>query len=221
MSTPTTTVTAPDPVSPPAIARRPRLGSLAVLAAAGALTACGTDHPLAPVAQRPATVAPVATSATDAGTAGGSTAEPGDAGAASAPAQRPAGQHATTPSGGGSTSGGHGGGDNPAVPAPGIASFRVIRQPVCAVRGTPDAPYSTPGSGVTIAWSVTGTDGAALAVDDPTTYGAYGTSYPAEGQQEFPFTCTPGTTTSHTFTVWPAGAKGTSKTLTVSARSDG
>jgi hypothetical protein len=58
------------------------------------------------------------------------------------------------------------------------------------VHGTPDAPFSTPGTGVTIEWSVTGTDGAALAVDDPTTYGAYGTSYPAEGRQELPFACT-------------------------------
>ncbi len=221
-----TTIAAPAPA-----ARRTRLITLAVLAAAttAVLTACGTSYPLAPPASPP--VAPVASTATDAGTAAGAAAsEPGAPGAGatgSGPVRQPGGSggsgHGSTSGG---TSGGHTGGGQgtpapPAAPAAAIAGFRVVTQPVCAVHGTPDAPFSTPGSGVTIAWSVTGADGAALAVDNPTTYGAYGTSYPATGQQEFPFTCEPGTTTSHTFTVWPAGAKGTSKTLTVSAHSDG
>lgn len=109
------------------------------------------------------------------------------------------------------------------VPAPTarIESFRVVTAPVCPVTGTPDAPFTTPGNGVTIAWTVTGADGAAISVDDPGRYGAYGSSYPASGRLELSFSCTPSGTTTHTYTVWPAGAEGVSQTLTVSARAAG
>ncbi|OJY52280.1 hypothetical protein [Pseudonocardia sp. 73-21] len=223
---------------------RTRLVTRTVLAVAttAALTACGAGYPLAPSAQssaaqssaaRSSAAQPAGATATDAavqaGAAAGVIVSGQGASGQGASGQGASGQRNGTGSRSGSGFGGSGpasggvgtGGSAPADPAPAIASFRVVHQPVCAVHGTPDAPFSTPGSGVTIAWSVTGADGAALAVDDPTTYGAYGTSFPAKGQQEFPFSCTPGTTTSHTFTVWPAGAKGTSKTLTVSAHSDG
>lgn len=228
---------------------RTRLVTRTVLAVAttSALTACGAGYPLAPSAQssaaqssaaRSSAAQPAGATATDAAVQAGAAAgvivsgqgaSGQGASGQGASGQGASGQRNGTGSRSGSGFGGSGpasggvgtGGSAPADPAPAIASFRVVHQPVCAVHGTPDAPFSTPGSGVTIAWSVTGADGAALAVDDPTTYGAYGTSFPAKGQQEFPFSCTPGTTTSHTFTVWPAGAKGTSKTLTVSAHSDG
>lgn len=209
---------------------RTHLLTLALLAAAttAALSACGTDYPLAPTAPPAAPAGSTATT-TDIGAAAGA----GAAAAVPVTALGPgsgtgtrsgsgSGRSATEPGGPGGSTGSDGGGHTaPAAPAPAIASFRVVSKPVCPVHGTPDAPFSTPGSGVTIAWSVTGADGAALAVDDPTLYGAYGTSFPAKGQREFAFGCEPGTTTTHTFTVWPAGATGTSKTLTVSAHSDG
>ncbi len=228
MTTPTTS-TAPGPARGHGPARTRRALTLAVLAAAatGALTACGTGYPLAPVAHSSAApAAPAADAASAAGTAAGAAAPAaaadgqtnGGGGGGSTSGASNGGASNGGSNGGGSATGGQSGGSRS---TPAIASFRVVSQPVCAVHGTPDAPFSTPGKGVTIAWSVTGVDGAALAVDNPTTYGAYGTSYPAKGQQEFPFACTPGTTTSHTFTVWPAGAEGTSRTLTVSAHSDG
>jgi hypothetical protein len=99
-----------------------------------------------------------------------------------------------------------------------VESLAVVRKPSCPVVGTPDAPYSRPGVDVVIAWKVTGAPGAALAVDNPTVYGAYGT-YGATGQLELAFTCSGGTgTTSHTYTIWPQGTPGVSKTITVTAQ---
>lgn len=103
-----------------------------------------------------------------------------------------------------------------AAPAARIDSLRVVTAPTCPVVGTPDAPFSSPGHGVTIAWAVTGANGAALAVDNPGVYGAYG-SYPASGRLTLSFPCDSAGTTTHRYTVWPAGAEGVSKTLTVSA----
>jgi hypothetical protein len=72
---------------------------------------------------------------------------------------------------------------------------------------------------VKLSWTVTGAGGAAIAVDNPDVYGAYGSDYPASGSLDLPFSCGSGTTT-HTYTVWPAGAKNVSKTISVSAHSD-
>jgi hypothetical protein len=101
---------------------------------------------------------------------------------------------------------------------PRIASFTVVTQPSCPVVGTPDAPFSSPGSGVVIAWEVRGADGAAISVDNPGVYGAYGGDYPATGSLELAFPCDGGGDTTHTYTVWPKGAEGVHKTLTVTAR---
>jgi hypothetical protein len=209
-----------------------RAGGRIALAAIAALTtvglgACGTIAGTAQPAPVPVPVFATAP-ATDAAPAGpapdGPTAPDGRASSGSA--GKPGGSGTGT---GGGTSGGSGGSGTgggtgsgaPTAPAAKITSFRVVSQPACAVRGTPDAPFSSPGKGVTIAWTVTGAKGAAIAVDNPDVYGAYGSAYPASGQLELPFTCSGPGTTTHTFTVWPAGAKGVSKTLTVSARSDG
>ncbi len=102
-------------------------------------------------------------------------------------------------------------------PPAATVTLSVVKQPSCPVHGTPEAPFSSPGNPVTISWKVTGANGAALAVDNPTLYGAYG-MYGATGQMEFSFGCDtkPGKT-SHTYTVWPAGFKNISKTITVSA----
>ena len=73
-----------------------------------------------------------------------------------------------------------------------------MQQPTCPVHGTPDAPYSTPGTDVVIAWSVSGAKGAAIAVDNPGIYGAYGSDYPASGKLTLSFGCDgQGTTTPH------------------------
>ena len=108
------------------------------------------------------------------------------------------------------------------VPAgPKVESFTVVSQPSCPVVGTPDAPFSSPGSGVVIAWKVSGAHGAAISVDDPGRYASYGGDYPATGQLELPFPCDGGSgETTHTYTVWPKDAEGVSKTLTVSARNN-
>lgn len=99
-------------------------------------------------------------------------------------------------------------------------SISVVRQPTCPVHGTPEAPFSSPGTDVVISWRVTGATKAALSVDNPKVYAAYGT-YEASGQLSLAFPCgtTPGTTT-HTYTVWPAGNKNVSKTISVSARNN-
>jgi hypothetical protein len=89
------------------------------------------------------------------------------------------------------------------------------------VHGTPDAPYSAPGTDVAIAWSVTGAKGAAIAVDNPGVYGAYGSDFGASGKLTLSFPCDGQGTTTHTYTVWPAGTHDVSRTITVSAHSDG
>lgn len=96
----------------------------------------------------------------------------------------------------------------------------VVTQPACPVRGTPDAPFSSPGNDITIAWTVAGADQAALAVDNPKTYAAYGT-YPATDQLTLSFPCDESAAkTTHTYTIWPAGDRTTSKTITVSAQTN-
>ncbi|MBC6451664.1 hypothetical protein [Actinokineospora xionganensis] len=104
---------------------------------------------------------------------------------------------------------------------PVIVSFSVVQKPSCPINGTPDAPYSKEGVPVIIAWKINGADGAAIAVDNPTLYGAYGKDYPASGQLELSFPCS-GTTgqTTHKYTVWPKDAKTISRTLTVSAQNN-
>ena len=109
----------------------------------------------------------------------------------------------------------------PSAPQPKITSFRVVQQPTCPVHGTPDAPFSKPGTDVVIAWSVSGAKGAAIAVDNPDVYGAYGSDYPASGKLSLSFGCDSQGTTTHSYTVWPAGAHDVSRTITVSAHSDG
>ncbi len=88
-------------------------------------------------------------------------------------------------------------------------------------RAGPDAPFSQPGTDVKISWTVTGAPGAAVAVDDPSRYGAYGRDYPASGSLELAFPCDAAGTTEHTYTVWPAGAEGSPRSITVSARAGG
>ncbi|WP_018680788.1 hypothetical protein [Actinokineospora enzanensis] len=99
-----------------------------------------------------------------------------------------------------------------------VVSFTVVRKPSCPVQASPGAPFSSPGSPVVIAWQVSGASGAAISVDSPGMYGSYGSDYAASGQLELAFPCdtTPGKTT-HTYTVWPKGAKSVSQNLTVSA----
>ncbi|WP_436497550.1 hypothetical protein [Actinokineospora sp. HUAS TT18] len=99
-----------------------------------------------------------------------------------------------------------------------VVSLEVVQKPACPINGTPDAPFSKPGVPVIIKWKVTGADGAAIAVDNPGTYGAYGSDYAASGQLELSFPCS-GTTgsTTHKYTVWPKGFKTVSRTISVSA----
>jgi len=99
-----------------------------------------------------------------------------------------------------------------------VVSLEVVQKPSCPINGTPDAPFSKPGTPVIIKWKVTGADGAAIGVDNSGTYGAYGSDYPASGQLEINFPCgnTVGSTT-HKYTVWPKGFKSISKTISVSA----
>lgn len=224
-------------------------GLLAAAAVAG-LSACGSlpgsGHPVAAAAGTATTVpatptataVPTPTAVPTATPAPVPTAAP--VLAAPHPASRPAtggGRSGNAPAGGpnpgsgaGNTGGsgtddsrsGGGSGGGPSAPSPKVTGLHVTSEPSCPVTATPGAPFSSPGDeNVTIAWSVTGADGAALAVDQPGSYGAYGSDYPASGSLQFAFGCTPGGTTTHTYTVWPAGAHGVSRTITVSAHSDG
>lgn len=125
--------------------------------------------------------------------------------------------HSTQHSGSGS--GGSGSGHS--TPAATVVHLTVAQQPACPVTGTPDAPFSSPGQDAVISWTVSGADGAAIGVDNPGTYGAYGSNYPASGTQSFAFGCEGDSgSSSHTFTVWPKGHPEISKTITVSARNN-
>jgi hypothetical protein len=172
--------------------------------ASSTVTASAAPSPAPAPTPAPVGAAPVA-SGRGAGTGGGA-----------APAPAPAGG-----SGGGSNTGGGGGGgsNTGGASGPKITKFVVVQKPVCPRSGTPDAPATVEARDVVIAWTVTGADGAAIAVDNPDIYAAYGT-YGASGSLSLPFGCTDGTTTTHTYTVWPAGAKNVSKTISVSAHSD-
>jgi hypothetical protein len=203
------------PMSPRA--RTVLLAGLATAATLG-LSACGavdgSAHSVAPVATTAtASTAPAAPPSAPA------SATPAPAVAAPAPAN-PAPVNAPGGSNGGSNSGGNGN-PAPSTSKPKITSFRVVQQPTCPVHGTPDAPFSKPGTDVVIAWSVTGAKGAAIAVDNPDVYGAYGSDYPAGGKLSLSFGCDSRGTTTHSYTVWPAGAHDVSRTITVSAHSDG
>jgi hypothetical protein len=215
---------APDPLPPEAA--MPRRTHTAVLAGLAGLlslglTACGgsVDGSAHAVAPAVATAAPTSDATTP-------TPVPAvtPAPAAPVPAPNAAGAAAAGGSGGGSAGGGSGGQGSapaPSAPAPKITSFRVVQQPSCPVHGTPDAPFSKPGSAVVIAWSVSGAKGAAIAVDNPDVYGAYGSDYPASDKLSLPFGCDSQGTTTHRYTVWPAGAKNVSRTISASAHSDG
>jgi hypothetical protein len=150
-----------------------------------------------------------------------------DSSAPTAPAA-PAVPGAPAPTGGGSSGGGAPaaapgkGGSAPAPTAAAkVTALRATQQPTCPVRGTAAAPFSEPGTDVKIAWTVTGAPGAAVAVDDPDVYGAYGADFPASGSLSLAFPCEATGTTKHTYTVWPAGAHDAPRSITVSARSDG
>ena len=208
-------------------ARTVVLAGFAALATAG-LTACGSDpldgsaHAAAPAAAPAApnaapSAGPVAVSAPAAPAPAAARPAGGSGSGGAAPAGG-SGSGSGTGSGGGSGSGGHSG---PPAPAAKVTSLRVVQQPTCPVHGTPDAPYSSPGTDVVIAWSVSGAKGAAIAVDNPGVYGAYGSDYPAGGTLTLSFGCAGQGTTSHTYTVWPAGTHDVSRTITVSAHSDG
>ena len=196
------------------------LAGLAALAVVS-LSACGavdgSAHSVAPAASTATTTtAPATPSATPSATAAPAPAPAVAAPVAPkqvvpAPARNTGGTAGGT--GGGSNTGGSGtgggtsgGGSAPSAPGPTITSFTVSK-PNCSA------------GNVTVSWKVSGAGGAAIAVDNPDTYGAFGSDYPASGSQELPFSCGSGTTT-HTYTVWPAGAKNVSKTISVSAHSD-
>jgi hypothetical protein len=207
------------------------LAGLAALATLG-LTACGSldgsAHAVAPAgstaapnaasaapAAAPAPAVPAPGGARPAGGAGGGSGTGSGSGSSTGSGN---GAGTGSGSGGGSASGGH---DSPPAPAAKVTSLRVVQQPTCPVHGTPDAPYSAPGTDVVIAWSVSGAKGAAIAVDNPGIYGAYGSDYPASGKLTLSFGCDSRGTTTHTYTVWPAGVHDVSRTITVSAHSDG
>jgi hypothetical protein len=193
------------------MSRRPSL-LLAAVAAAVALgvSGCGTVGGSAHAQADPAPIgtdsaapaAPATAAAPTAGAQGGSGASAGG-GAAAAPA----------PGKAGSTSA-------PAAAAK-VTALSVTRQPSCPVQASPGAPFSQPGTDVEISWTVTGAPGAAVAVDNPGVYGAYGAGYPAKGSLRLAFPCDPTGTTKHTYTVWPSGVTDTSKSITVSARAGG
>jgi hypothetical protein len=232
------------------MSRRARTVVLAAFAASAALglSACGADgsldgsaHAVAPAASTAApdaaTSVPANAVAAPGESAAGGSGSPGavTAGGAASRGTVSGGRTGGGPgtasdsgsgggSGGGSGSDGSGGpAKPPAAPAPAakVTSLRVVQQPTCPVHGTPDAPYSSPGTDVVIAWSVSGAPGAALAVDNPGIYGAYGSDYPASGKLTLAFGCDGQGTTSHSYTVWPAGTHDVSRTITVSAHSDG
>jgi hypothetical protein len=206
-------------------ARTVVLAGFAALATVG-LTACGSDpldgsaHAVAPAAATAAPTAAQNAAPNAAPSAPVSAPVPvAPAPAAARPAGASAGGSGTgTGTGGGSGSGGH---NSSPAPAAKVTSLRVVQQPTCPVHGTPDAPYSSPGTDVVIAWSVSGAKGAAIAVDNPGSYGAYGSDYPANGKLTLSFGCDGQGTSSHTYTVWPAGTHDVSRTITVSAHSDG
>jgi hypothetical protein len=97
-------------------------------------------------------------------------------------------------------------------PGPVIVSFKVLQQPACPVAGTSDAPFSTPGQPVILAWKVTGATKVALSMDG----GLYGSDYRPEDQQSLYFQCdTSRTKTTHTYTITTSGG-GASRSQTLS-----
>jgi hypothetical protein len=190
------------------------LGVVAVIGAGFALAGCNNVSAGSPTTQLP-TVATTTTSdtaqpATTATTKSGSSGSSGSGGSSNG---------GSGSGSGGSGSGGSGGKSTSSSSPPSASvTVSVKKQPLCPRNGTPDAPFTTPGQDVTIAWKVTGATKAALSVDQPSQYAAYGSDYPASGELTLPFSCnnTPGKT-SHTYTVWPAGNKNVFKTITVSA----
>lgn len=179
---------------------------LAAVAATGCTASRAGQGQAAPTSVRTVTVTAPASTTAAAATSDSDTSEREAGGSAATTSRRPA----VT-----STAKQH-------VPArPRIESFTVVSEPSCPVVGTPDAPFSSPGAGVVIAWKISGAEGAAISVDNPGVYASYGGDYPATGQLELSFPCDGGSgETTHTYTVWPKGAEGVSKTLTVSARGD-
>jgi hypothetical protein len=105
-----------------------------------------------------------------------------------------------------------------AASGPQIVSFKVSKQPMCPVVGTPDAPYSAPGQDVTLSWKVTGATKVALSVDGP---GIYQDNYKAEDSQQLSFGCdTSKPQSSHKYILTVTGG-GVTKTqnLTVTIQS--
>jgi hypothetical protein len=213
------------------MSRRPPTLLLAALAAAAALglAGCGSvggsahaaDASSAPIGTDSATPAPgtPAPAGGNGSSAGGSSA----GGSSSSGGGSSTGGGSSSSGGsssGGSSSGGGGGGQAPA-PAGKVTSLRVTQQPTCPIKGTPDAPFSKPGTDVKISWTVTGASGAAVAVDNPGVYGAYGASYPASGSLTLAFPCNDTGTTKHTYTVWPVGVHDAPKSITASASAGG
>jgi hypothetical protein len=189
------------------------LGAVAVLGAGLALAACDNVSAGSPTTPDSTTVPTAQSNLSD---AIGSTATTSTNGSPSA--NRGGGSSGGSGSGSGGSSGGGKSTSSTSPPATATATISVKKQPLCPRQGTPDAPFSTPGQDVTITWKVTGASGAALSVDQPGLYGAYGSNYGASGELTLPFACgnKPGKT-SHTYTVWPAGVKTVSKSITVSA----
>jgi hypothetical protein len=205
---------------------------LCVPVAALGLTACGEPRsagsaaPLTAGASASTSAAP-ATKAEDTDQSSGSDrdSDSGSSGGSGSDSDSDSGSDSGSGSGSGSGSHGSGGsggsGGGSSQPSAKVVSLTVTQQPSCPVYGTTDAPYSSPGNDVVISWKVSGADGAAIGVDNPNTYGAYGSDYAVSGTESFAFGCGSGAgSTSHKFTVWPKGHPEISKTITVSARNN-
>ncbi|MET0233146.1 MAG: hypothetical protein ABW224_00760 [Kibdelosporangium sp.] len=203
------------------------LGVAAVIGAGLALAGCNNVSAGSPTTQPPTTQPPTVASSGAPGTgqpATTATTKAGSGGGTSGGSDNGGSSSGGSNNSGGGNSGGSGGGGgggkstSSSSPPPATASISVKKQPLCPRTGTPDAPFTTPGQDVTITWKVTGATGAAISLDQPNHYGSYGSSYPASGELTLPFSCnnTPGKT-SHTYTVWPAGNKSVSRSITVSA----
>ncbi|MFC0526137.1 hypothetical protein [Phytohabitans kaempferiae] len=98
---------------------------------------------------------------------------------------------------------------------PRIAWFRVKQKPQCP-QGTTEYPVE--GVPVIVEWKVTGADNVTISVDGP---GVYGT-FPAEGSQEFAFSCggaAPGETVRHTYLLKTVGG-GPVKSKQISATAE-
>jgi hypothetical protein len=109
--------------------------------------------------------------------------------------------------------------------APRIKTFRITQKPACAVIGTTDAPFSTPGVDITLEWDVSNVDTVALSIDDPKWFDTYHTGnysdFAPKGAVQLSFPCDPKVqpNTTHTYTINTIGGGASiSRTLTVTVQ---